>query len=149
MSLIAGRRRDAVLVLLFGLVAAPACAHEFTFKSLQILHPYTLEPEVQLPKTLPLYMTIRNTGRQTDRLLAVECPMAATATIARTADPGAPSQTDGIMLPAESEVKFRPTGPFILLHDLKQSLEGYQYFPITLNFEIAGKMEIEVLVEER
>jgi copper(I)-binding protein len=39
-------------------------------------------------------------------------------------------------------------GPHFLLSDLAKQLAAYDSFPMTLNFERAGNVVIEVLVEE-
>lgn len=147
MHRLTGMWHMAALAAAVVLSAFPSSAHEVKFKSLKIEHPHVFEPEERLPKTLPLFMSIRNEGRQGDRLIDVGSPFAASAVFVRPGETG--SGSPGIELPAASETTLRRSGNYVLLQDIKEPLDGYQYFPMTLTFEIAGKVEIEVYVEDR
>ena len=140
--------RVAALAVASVLWALPSAGHEVKVGSLTIGHPHVFEPDEPLPKALPLYMTIRNDGGQEDHLIGAESPFAASATLSIPADTGSKVPGGGIALPAASEVTLRKTTPHIVFHDLKEPLEGYQYVPATLIFERAGKVEIEIYVEE-
>lgn len=133
-------------LIAFGLAmrTIPVASHEIVFKQLRIEHPYTFEPEVRLPARLPIYMLISNRSEQSDRLIAVETVHGASTVLA-----GAPLSDGGIELPAKAQTVLGPKSAYVLLRDLEETVEGYQYFPIVLVFEKAGKVEIEVYVEDR
>jgi copper(I)-binding protein len=60
-------------------------------------------------------------------------------------------QADGkntIDLPAGSKVRLQPKGPHIALKGVNEELTGYEMFPLWLTFERAGKVKVEVMVEE-
>jgi periplasmic copper chaperone A len=127
-------------------IPGAAMAHEFNVNGLHIVHPYTIEPVERLARRVPVYIKIRNTGAVTDRLLSVSSPHAAGAALVSAR--GAYTLRD-INLPAGRELTLGPNTPHIELRDLTEPLEGYEYFPVTLMFEIAGRVDIEVCVEDR
>ena len=53
---------------------------------------------------------------------------------------------DGIPIPAKGSVTLEPGGLHIMLMDLKQALVEGSTFPVTLTFEKAGQVEIQVSV---
>jgi periplasmic copper chaperone A len=130
--------------------SAGATAHETVFKDLRIVHPFTFEPTERLPQTAPVYMTIRNSGARPDRLIAVDAPFAAKASLIEVPPSGTgPRTVPAIIIPAGGETVLGAKTAFVLLHKLNEPLEGYEYFTISLTFEIAGKVDIEVCVEDR
>ena len=140
-------------MLAAGVLAAsgpPAAGHELTFKHLTILHPYTIEPVERLPHEVTVYMVIGNTAAEADRLIGVESKQASSAAlVARSAIDGTPQSVAALELPANAQTVLGPKSTHLLLRDLKETIEGYQYFPLTLVFERAGMIEIEVFVEDR
>ncbi len=148
-------------VLLIAVIAAlatpvAALAHSKKHNLLDIQHPWTRE---SADRTAVVKMSIRNSGQTGDRLIAVVCKDAGSAGIHPLADPqtagagkvdgGADIKTAaaGIELPAHSVTKFEAVGPFIELTGLKRPLTAYDRIPLTLTFETAGSVEIEVMVE--
>ena len=130
-------------------LAATAAAHEIIAKDLQIVHPYTTEPGEPAQTTTPVYMVIRNTGAQADRLLSARSPFAKTVSIVGKTPAGAIAIVDGgIDLPAHSETVVGPSTRFLRLDGLTEALQGYQYVPITFVFENAGTVEGEIYVED-
>ena len=126
--------------------AAASSAHEIFAKDLEIRHPYTRESAETLASEVAVYMVIRNSGAQADRLIAVRSPFARLGELVKNAPPN--STNDGIELPPHSETTVGPNGTYLLLRDMTEPLIGYQYFPATLVFEKAGAVEIEIYVEE-
>jgi copper(I)-binding protein len=120
-----------------------ADAHEAYLKDLKIVHPYTLEPAPGVVDVV-VSMTIRNQGAIPDRLVGASSPLAARAEI-HADGAAAPS---GVDLPAGASVKFGVKGPHIMLLGLTEALTGYEMFPLWLTFEKAGRVEVEVMVEE-
>ena len=140
----------ALAGLVAGLGATRTQAHDFIAKDLQIVHPHALEPIERLPGKLPIFMMIRNNGDKADRLIAASSSHAKATSLV---DPEAPTSTakqlPAIELPPHSEIVLGPNSTHVLLYDLTEPLEGYEYFPATLTFEIAGQVEIEIMVEDR
>jgi periplasmic copper chaperone A len=121
-------------------------AHEFKIKSLEFIHPWTREPARDV-KDVPVYMVLRNTGSRPDRIIAASSPFATKAEL-RAGRVEGETLVDAIQIPAKATVELNADRPHIVLLGLRESLEGYQYFPLVLTFERAGRMEIEVYVEE-
>ncbi|MEQ1576460.1 MAG: copper chaperone PCu(A)C [Hyphomicrobium sp.] len=123
-------------------VASPAPAHEAKIKNLQIVHPNAVEPAGAGPADVAVSMTIRNHGRKSDRLTGASSPLSGSVTIEGT------SGANVIDIPAGETVKLSSKSVHIKLRNVKDQLTGYDMFPLTLTFETAGSIEIEVMVEE-
>jgi periplasmic copper chaperone A len=96
---------------------------------------------------VPVYMVVHNTGGKPDRLLAATSPLATKAEL-RASKSAGPAQRQDIEIRPKEIVELTPDGPHIMLLGLKEPLNGYQYFPLWLTFERAGRIGIEVYVEE-
>jgi len=90
-------------------------------------------------------MKIRNTGEATERLLRASTPLASKASIVD------PVSQDGkaLSIPGGGELVLRTDGPHIVLSGLKKPLRAYDTFALTLVFEKAGSVNVEVSVEEQ
>jgi copper(I)-binding protein len=95
------------------------------------------------------YLTIQ--AATPDRLIAVSTP------VADKAEPHEMTMQGGVMrmrslatidLPAGQAVVLKPGATHIMLVGLKQPLRVGESFPLTLQFEKAGKREVNVVVEK-
>lgn len=132
------------------MTAAPAFAHETKSGGLRIIHPYTFGQSDPSANSAEVFMTIRNDGRP-DRLIAVSTPIAEAARLQRQV-PGASAAgrpVSSFDIPSRREVTLGPRGVHILLANLKSPLVSYAYYPMTLTFERAGKVDVQIMVEER
>ena len=95
------------------------------------------------------YLTIQTATP--DRLIAVSTP------VADKAEPHEMTMQGGVMrmrslatidLPAGQAVVLKPGATHIMLVGLKQPLRVGESFPLTLQFEKAGKREVNVVVEK-
>ncbi len=94
------------------------------------------------------YVTVRS--NTADRLTGVETPVAARAELHEMKmDNGIMKmrQVTGVDLPAGQAVALKPGGEHIMLFGLKQPLRAGESFPLTLDFEKAGKQQVTVKVE--
>jgi copper(I)-binding protein len=92
------------------------------------------------------YLTIKNAGAASDRLVA------ATADIAERTEIHQMSMTDGVMkmrqvtdgvpVPAGGTVALAPSGYHLMFLDLKQPLKEGETFPGALTFEKAGAVAV-------
>jgi periplasmic copper chaperone A len=130
-------------------VATAARAHSHKFKNLEIVHPWCIETDASA-STVSVYMTVRNSGTRGDRLLGAKTPLAAkaelfdaTVTSAQQAKP-----ITSLEAKAGGELVLKRDGPHIVLTGVKKQLGAYDAFTMTLVFERAGKVEVEVQVEE-
>jgi len=130
------------------LVATAAQAHSHKFKKLEIVHPWCIETN-DTAKPVAVYMTIRNASGRPDKLLSATTAMAAKAELREAAAAPAEGNAIGsVAVGSRGEVDLKRTGPHILLSGMKKQLNPYDSFLMTLRFERAGKVEVEVMVEE-
>jgi periplasmic copper chaperone A len=131
----------AAMVPLGVALATAALAHEYKNSRLEIVHPWTLETDRPMAK---VYMKIASKSNEEDRLLSVSSGAAQKATLS-----GAPDGSIGtaISIPAQGEVRLTRTGRHIVLEGLSARLNAYGRLPLSLIFERAGRMNIEVMVE--
>ena len=95
------------------------------------------------------YMTITDDGAQPDRLVAASSPVCATAQLHTH------MMKDGVMemrpiagidVNPGTAVRLQPGGLHVMLMQLKKPLKQGQTFPLTLTFEKAGAVTVEVAV---
>ncbi|WP_282355118.1 copper chaperone PCu(A)C [Pseudomonas sp. PS01303] len=129
--------------------AVPSFAHEYKVGNLLIEHPWSRELPVDLPGGAA-YFTVQNQGSQADRLVGVSSPRAQKSVL------HAQAPKDGLMdmqhapvmdIPAHAEVIFQPGANHVMLSGMDQPLKAGEQFPLTLEFEKAGKVEVQVKVE--
>lgn len=132
------------------LFATQGHAHEYDVADLHIIHPWARA----LPPVAPTgaaYLTIENRGTVADTLTEVSTPVAGHAEIHEHIHQDGlmkMQQIDGLPLPAGDSVNFKPGGYHIMLFNLKQPLVAGERFPLTLHFQQAGQLDVEVAVEE-
>jgi copper(I)-binding protein len=146
------RRSADVLRLMVILTAAPggASAHDYTAGGLRILHPW-ITPAAQGAPTTAVYLTIVNTGKASDWLIAVDVPDAASADIHRTTMEGGIMRMrrldDGLALPAGATVRLAPGGDHVMVMGLIHALKPGDHTPAVLTFAHAGKVKVTLDVE--
>jgi copper(I)-binding protein len=96
------------------------------------------------------YLTILNTGEQDDRLVSATSPVAGVVQLHEMKMEGDVMKMaelpDGIPVPAGSTVTLQPGGLHIMLMDLNQPLVEGSDVPVTLTFEKAGTIEVQLAV---
>lgn len=83
------------------------------------------------------YLTLRNNGQATARLVGASTPLAARVEIHETAteSPVAPDRRrESVVLPPGGAVSFGPGGLYLALFDPVTNLRGGDRFPLTLRF---------------
>lgn len=142
--------RKPLLGLALILPAMLAQAHEYDVGQLHIDHPWSREMPPVAP-TAAAYFVVHNKGSEADRLLTASTPVAGKAELHEHV------HADGVMkmqqvqevtIPAGGEVKFEPMGYHVMLFNLKQQAKDGERFPLTLTFEKAGSIEVEVAVQQ-
>jgi copper(I)-binding protein len=133
--------RQLVFALGLAALSVTASAHEITVRSLKIVHPWVYETE---ERQIALHAKIRNTGEAADRLLGASTAIADRISILDAND----KETTGIPIPARGEISLQSGGPQIVLIGLKKHLFAYDNFDLVLVFRNAGRVTIDVLVEE-
>jgi hypothetical protein len=96
-------------------------------------------------------MAMINNGQDADQLLGAMTPMAEKVQLhSNTNDNGIMKMRDltSIEIEAGKEVALKPGGTHAMLVGPKQLLIAGQSFPLTLEFEKAGKIDVTVSVEK-
>ncbi len=138
------------LCLLAALIAADLQAHEFKAGDLTIDHPWARETAASQANGAA-YFVVKNPGTTADRLTG------ASAEIAKRAELHTHLMEDNVMkmrqvefleIPAEGEARVEPGGFHVMLLGLKSPLVEGERFPLTLEFEQAGTVEVDVAIED-
>ncbi|VVN90801.1 hypothetical protein PS718_01871 [Pseudomonas fluorescens] len=134
----------------------PACfahAHEYKAGELEIAHPWSQELPPNAP-TVAAYFVIHNTGKTADRLLSVDSPIAPEAQLHEHVMQGdlmKMQQVPSVDIPAGGNVTFAPMAYHVmLLNPTERSLlSDGKRFPLTMHFEKAGDVTVEVAVQKK
>lgn len=129
--------------------AGPAFAHSFKLGALEIGHPWARETPPSA-KTGAGYLTIKNTGTDADRLIAVETAGAEKVEMHQsTVENGVAKMrpVTAVDIPAGGDVALQPGGYHLMLVGLKEALAEGMRIPAVLTFEKAGKIDVELAVE--
>jgi periplasmic copper chaperone A len=143
-------RMTIVLAAVLSLLTGAAAAEDYAVAALRIVDPWTRAT----PRGADIagaYMTIRNTGTEADRLLGGSTTVASRFEVHQMLmDKGVmkmrPVESSLEIKPGQS-IEFKPGSFHVMLMGLKQQLEKGQRVKATLEFEKAGKVEIEFVVE--
>jgi periplasmic copper chaperone A len=131
------------------LLAASAPAQEHHHGMFEIDHAWA-RATPPAAKTGAAYIEIRNTGPNPDRVVAVSTPVAEKAEIHKTDREGdilRMREMPVLEVPGNDKAVLQPGGLHIMLSGLKGALKAGSEFPLTVRFEKAGPIEIEVRVE--
>ncbi|UPG74604.1 copper chaperone PCu(A)C (plasmid) [Roseomonas gilardii subsp. gilardii] len=97
-----------------------------------------------------VFLTIRNTGAAPDRLLSASSPLPHSAelhTTVRDGDVMRMQPVQAIEIPAGGSVTLRPGGLHLMLVGLSAPLRVGEAVPVTLTFEHAGAITVQVPVQ--
>lgn len=137
----------ACLIAVFAL----AQAHEYRQGNLEIDHPWA-RPTAEGAKNGAAYLTLKNSGKEEDKLVSVQTPAAEKAEVHEHVHEGDIMKmrplTGGVPVPPGETVAFKPGGYHIMLMGLKQKLEDGKNIPLKLTFAKAGDVDVEVKVEK-
>lgn len=147
-------RLVATLVLGTASLAALADDHEHAHnrmeKALMVMQAWSRAMPPSAP-TGAVYFTLHNPGNQQDRLIGVETPRAEKAEMHTHMHEGEimrMQQIDSVDVPAGGQVEFKPGGNHVMLFKLSQPLVAGEQLPLTLIFENAGEMTVDVDIRE-
>ncbi len=126
--------------------------HGYRLGDIRIVHPWAIPtaPSITDSAHGAGYLVLKNNGRKPDRLLSASTEVAGKVELhVRGKAGGTPTtrQMDAVEIPAGGEVRLEPGGSFLILVDLKKPLEEGQHFPIVLQFEHAGKITVDTVVQ--
>lgn len=140
------------LIFMFAVISSyPALARDYTIGALRVQQPVARASFPGQPSGAA-YLSIENSGKHADKLVAVSTPIAASAQIHTMTMEGnvmKMREADGIELKPSSKIAMQPgNGYHIMLMGLKQPLKVGDHFPLTLTFAKAGKLDVSVDVKE-
>jgi len=130
-------------------MATLALAHEYKVAEIEIGHPWA-RPTAPAATVGAAYLSLKNTGKTDDRLVAAASPAAEKVELHSM------TMTDGVMkmrqlpsieLHAGKSVALAPGGLHLMLIGLKEPLKAGMRIPATLTFERAGDVTVELAVE--
>jgi hypothetical protein len=102
-----------------------------------------------------VYFTISNPSPEADRLLHASAQISRAVEIHETSTSDAGEDIlqmlpqSSVPVPARGTVVFEPGGHHVMLVDVQRDLAAGESFPLRLNFENAGAVDVEVFVEDR
>ncbi len=129
----------------FLLIAPTLTAEEVTLGDLTIADAFSYATPARAGAA---YMTITNDGDSPDRLIGAEVDFAEAQLHESSMDSGGVMRMqhlmDGIPVPAGETVTLARGGLHVMMMGLEAPLEPGDSFPLTLSFEQAGDIEVEV-----
>ncbi|MFY9288816.1 MAG: copper chaperone PCu(A)C [Alphaproteobacteria bacterium] len=140
---------NSLCFLLMLLLPLSAEAHSYKKGDIQIGHIW-MRATPMGATTAAIYMPLSNAGQETDRLLGGSSPVAAKIEIHESL------VVDGVMrmrkldalaLEPRKPVSLKPRGLHLMVFGLKERLKEGEKIPLTLQFEKAGTVDVEVDVE--
>ncbi len=139
----------AAIAFLIGL-APPAAAHEYALGALEIIHPWA-RASIGKARSGAAYLAIANNGATADRLVGARTQIAKKAGLHRSVMENGVMKmrpVEGIEIAPGETVVLEPGGFHVMLMGLKTPLVEGTRFPMTLIFEKAGSIAVEVTVQK-
>jgi copper(I)-binding protein len=140
--------RRTLLAAAATLAALPARAHDVTAGDLAIVNPWTRAAGANANGAA--FMRLRNTGAQPDRLISASTPIARVVELHSMIRDGDVMRmrpvTDIAVAPGQT-VELRPGGFHVMLIGLTGPMPQGGRVPLTLRFERAGEVQVELTVE--
>ena len=96
------------------------------------------------------FLTLRNAGTAPDRLVSASTPLARVTEIHETVREGEVMRMrpiSALEVPAGGSVTLRPGGAHVMMVGLSQPIRAGMTVPLTLTFERAGAVQVQVAVQ--
>jgi copper(I)-binding protein len=143
-------------IFLLAALLLPACyveAQDYAVGLLTVTQPWSLALPPNAP-TAAAYFVITNKGSDPDRLEAVDSPIAGGAQLHEHVSKDGTMKmqhVQSVEIPAGGNLIFAPMAYHVMLLDLKDRsrLVDGQTFPLTLHFEKAGDVTVDVTVQKQ
>lgn len=142
-------RKFILAAATFAAFAFPAFAHEQQIGNLLLHHAWARATPAGA-KTGAVYVRIDNHGMEADRLIGVAGAIAAKVEVHNMTMSGDTMQmgpAGEVEIPSHGSVALEPHGLHIMLMGLTKPLNEGDTFPVTLTFEKAGSVDLQVVVE--
>ena len=130
------------------LLVGSALAHNYDKGDLSVRHPWTRAMS-QGESVVPAYLEIRNTGMHPDRLIGASSPAAERVELMLVQEGQLVRQQEvlGLELPPRERLVLRPKASHLLFVGVARPLAKGDRVPLTLRFERAGELHIELEVQ--
>ena len=130
-----------------------ASGHGYQAGAIRIVHPWAMPTAASITDggSGMGYLVLQNAGNKPDKLLSAHTEIARKIELyahSKVGDIPTMRQVKSVAIPAGGEVRLEPGGPHLVLMGLKQSLEEGQHFPVVLQFERAGKINVDMFVQK-
>jgi hypothetical protein len=129
--------------------AGTAGAHDYTVGDLTIDHPWAT-PSIPGQGQASAYLVVRNAGGEADRLVGARASIAEGAALhghVMDGDVARMSPVEALDVPPRGEAALEPGGAHVMLVGLAEPLALEDSFVLTLTFERAGDVDVEVKVQ--
>lgn len=127
-------------------IPAAALAHGYKVRTLEIIHPWT-QPAASPGAALTVCMILKNKAARADRLLSASSPLAKAVLLQSAAAPQDGAAT-GFSIPAGGKLEMQKDGQRLVLEGVSKTVSPNDMVPLSLVFELAGRIDVEVMVEE-
>ncbi len=138
------------LAVLLTAVALPSAAHDYGQGDVSIEHPWSRPTPPGIMMGVG-YMTIHNTGDSDIVLKSLDTPRAARVSIHQSLTQDGTmrmrSLKEGLTIPAGGSVELKPLSYHLMLEQLSQPLKVGERVSLTLTFDGAPDMEVELSVD--
>jgi copper(I)-binding protein len=142
--------RRLFLATAVSLLAVPSMAHDYKLGSLEIATPWT-RATAPTARTGGGFMTITNKGTTADRLISARSTASDKVEIHEMQMDGSVMRmrelAKGLDIPPGATVMLKPGGYHIMFMELKAPLAKDAKVPVTLVFEKAGSIDIQLDVQ--
>ncbi len=131
------------------LLTTAVMAEDFTVGTLKVEHPWS-RATAKTAQTGLVYMVIENGGKAVDRLLSVSSPVAEMVMLHTHIDNNGVMKMQEVMsidIAPGATIKLAPNGLHVMLMGLKAPLMKDTKFPLTLTFEKAASITVQVEVQ--
>jgi periplasmic copper chaperone A len=139
-------RSALVLLICWAGAVASVRAHDHGPSAIEIVQPWA--PVMAAGQdTQFVYLTVRNRANLPDRLMRALSPVASKVELhGASADRGEPKPVAALTIGAGEELVLSATGPHLAMVGLKRSLLEHQTFKLALEFDVGGRIVVDVVV---
>ena len=134
-------------IVTLAIATTPAGSVEYSIGNLHIAAPW-MRATPKGASVASGYMTITNRGNEPDRLLSIESDIATSVEVHEMSTSGEVMKMRPLEKPLEIEpggaVELKPGGYHLMFSHLKQGVNAGDKVRVTMVFEKAGKIEIEL-----
>jgi copper(I)-binding protein len=139
----------AACIVMGVLASSAAAAHGYRKADLNVRHPWTraTPPGATIAAG---YLEIRNSGKELDRLVGASTPYAERVELhvmVREGDVMKMREVQNFEIPAGQRLTLRPGAQHLMIIGLKKPLALDERIPLTLRFERAGEIRVELRVQ--